>query len=162
MVVKLALLAALTCGISPETLLADQGSPVVEWYDVDDQPMGGSAGLTRNKLAETDLTPRQERLFAQASSRWKPAKIRDGRLATGVGYNAWFDGKRVHVTTMLLIPKDPNLKLTPGEEPPPGFFAYTLLARFTLALGEARRLDELKKYGWPPITIRVHPPGWKH
>jgi hypothetical protein len=157
------LLVALTGAISNGTLLADQSaSPALEWYDADGEPKSGTANVLRTKPAETDF--RTVTLPAQGSTQWKPAKTSDGRLATGVGYSAWFDGKRVHVTTMLLIPKDPTVK-NPTRELGVNhrdFFSPVLLTRFTLAVGEARRLDELKKFGWPPVTIRVHPPGFKH
>ena len=160
---RVVLLVALTAGVRSGTLLAAQGgSPALEWYDADGEPKSGTASVSRTKPADTDFksvtTP------AQGSTRHTPAKMSDGGLATGIGYNAWFDGKRVHVTTMLLIPKDPTIK-DPTRElgiSHRDFFSPVLLARFSLAVGESRRLDEMKKFGWPPITIRVHPPGWKH
>jgi hypothetical protein len=144
-------------------LLADQGGPpALEWYDANGEPKSGTPSVSRTKPAETDF--RTVVLPAQASTRWKPAKTSDGRLATGVGYNAWFDGKRVHVTTLLLIPRDPAVK-DPTRElgiSHRDFFSPVLLTRFSLDVGEARTLDEMKTFGWPPITIRVHPPGFRH
>jgi len=156
-ITRLAGLATIVCVIGTTALLADQSrAPALEWYQADGEPIGGIGAVSRTKLAGTDLTPEQARQLS------KPAKTSDGRVATGVGLNAWFDGARVHVTTVLVIPKDPNIKLPIGEEPPPGFFGYAFLARFTLAVGEARRLDEMKKLGWAPLTVRIHPPGFKH
>ncbi len=149
-----AVLMAMLHVVCAATLAGQVRSPAVEWYDADGEPMGGMGSVRRTKLAETDLTP-------HASASRTPAKSMGGRIATRVGYNAWFDGKRVHITAVLVIPKDPTVKLIPGSEPPPGFFAYELLARFSLGVGEARRLDEMKKLGWDPVTIRVHPPGFK-
>jgi hypothetical protein len=157
------LLAALTGGISNQILLADQGaSPALEWYDADGEPMSGTDRVLRTKPAETYF--RTVTRPAQGSTQRKPTRTSDGRLATGVGYSAWFDGTRVHVTTMLLTPKDPTVK-NPMRElgvADRDFFSPALLTRFSLAVGEARTLDELKKFGWPPITVRVHPPGFKH
>jgi hypothetical protein len=152
---RFAVLAAMLSVVNAAALATQARAPALEWYDADGEPLGGMGSVSRTKLAETDLTPR-------ARSGRTPAKTSDGRIATGVGYNAWFDGARVHITTVLVIPKDPNITLPRGVAPPPGWFTYVLLARFSLAVDEARTLHEMKKFGWDPVTIRVHPPGFRH
>ncbi len=152
--VRLAL-AAILCAASPAAPATQGRAPHAEWYEANGEPIGGGS-VWLKKLPDTHLRPDRFTQFAA-----KPAKTIDGRLATAVGFNAWYDGKRVHVTTVLCIPKDPDVKPEKGDDHR-DFFTYTLLTRFTLAVGEARSLVEMKQFGWPPVTIRIHPPGFKH
>ena len=85
----------------------------------------------------------------------------DGRALVGLGVHAWFDGSRVRFTTRLVGPKDPARLCERDNVNWEG--TLIPLVDFDLGVGQSRRLDELKKLGIPPVTIRVQPPGYiKH
>ena len=120
--------------------------------DLEAQPCGENGRATQFHAApvkpvDTTFRPRAACWFP------KPVKMPDGRLANGVAIQAWPDGSVVRIRTALLIPKSPDS--------PSKFDEHTLapLADFDVRVGESRRLDEMKKLGAVPMTIRAYPPG---
>lgn len=79
----------------------------------------------------------------------------DGRTITGFAYYGWTTGSNVRVVVLARVP-DAQAKATsfPGDPDFPGT-RYEQVAEFTVAIGESRRVDELKAFGSVPTTIQV-------
>jgi hypothetical protein len=78
-----------------------------------------------------------------------------GRIITGVGVQAWHDKDSIRVAVYLLVPGPgaPNAYLSRPDVQP--LLQPRKFLEFVLKVGEERRLEELRRFGLEPWTIKA-------
>jgi hypothetical protein len=134
------------------------------------QPVRGSSTRLRVVIVETAgpqrgmLEPVAERpslpppKLGQMCVFLKRHDLRDanGRIISGLSFNAWLEGTGAHVAVFTLVPKPsaPNTFLAgnPGQA---SSLQLVMLADFGLTLGQPHRLVEFEKAGGESFTVRL-------
>lgn len=79
----------------------------------------------------------------------------DGRTITGFAYYGWTEGASVRVIVLAQVPAAQAEPTSfPGDPDSPGT-RLEQVAQFTLAVGESRRVDELKAFGGAPMIVKA-------
>lgn len=84
--------------------------------------------------------------------------VRDekGRIVSGLGFISWTEGSGVRVAVLTLVPKPgaPNTYLAEKPEQVSGL-QLQAFAEFSLAVGQSRQLDELKRLGVELMSVTL-------
>lgn len=121
---------------------------VIEITDVKGRMRGGFAPFeTPPASLETASIP-----FISGFGDQQP-RTTDGMVVVGLGFTGWTEGSATRVVVFLLLSanKDEAASRTAASPGSP----RRELARFTVAPGEARHLDELKALGVEPLIVRA-------
>lgn len=93
----------------------------------------------------------------------KDARLPDGQIVNGFGFNGWQEGNAAFVVMSALVPADGTnryVERQPGVRPE---FSKREFVRFTVPLGQSRVVEEMKALGLEPFAVRADatkPSSW--
>jgi hypothetical protein len=85
----------------------------------------------------------------------KDVRLADGQIITGFSFDGWTEGEHVRIVVSALVPADGTNRYVEVKRGMRPSFRKREFARFALAPGEKRNIDEMKALGIEPMVVRL-------